>query len=141
MKFVTIFLRHASLQFLWGTLITIAIIFVVGTIDIVRLSNALFVTAGVLLFFSRALFRPTEAGFGRYSTKGLKPEEFVLIENGEDIKVEFKPSPNEDEEMKFSEEEKKNHPSLYWLSIFLRTWGISITLIFYAIFVHQIFGN
>jgi hypothetical protein len=141
MNLFTIFLRYASIQFLWGTLIAIAISYIVGMTNIVRLSNTLFVTAGILIYFGYALFRPKEAGLGIYSIKGLKPEEFVRIQNGKKIKVEFELSENEDENNKFSEEEKNKYPFLYWLSIFIRTWGISFTLIFYAIFVHQIFGN
>lgn len=141
MKFIAIFLKHASLQFLWGTLISLIILGIWGSSSVTQVSDVLCVSAGIFLFFIGPIFLiPKEVGFNSQFQKHTRIESLVRLD-GEHIRVDFEPTNNDTSLLGLSEKEQKKYLILDRFIVFVKVFGISLTLFFYAIFIYQIFGN
>ena len=138
MKYSLIILKAIGHEILWGMLIGTCILIVswfYGYKDILQLTNILFISAGILLFFGPAFFSPKGLGFlPIWLVRGLRESKHEIISG----KVE----PSSDETLVWlSEEEQKTHLSLESFIVLINFFGIGTTLIFYSLVLYFIFGR
>ncbi len=131
-------IRTISIQIFWGFVIGTAILvasWLSGYRDVAQLSNILFISAFILLFFGSSWFRPEGIDLEpKYSMRSMsfdRPKlNTRLIESATDEVL-----------IGLSKEEQSLSPSLKGFLILTKQFGIGLAMFFYSIIFHWILAG
>lgn len=130
MKYLIPVVKQIFIQFTLGTIIEVVIIWVIRPDTLVEVSDTLFICASAFLFLGPIFLKPKELGIP-----------MQVAEDGQVAPpVEFESTDLDETLIGLSEEEQKRYLLADRFIVFIRTFGIGITLFFYSIFLPQIFG-
>lgn len=131
MKYLIPVVKQIFIQFALGTTIGVVIIWVISPDTLVEVSNTLFICASAFFILGPLFLKPKELGIP-----------MQIEENGQIAPpVKFESMDVDESLIGLSEEEQKRYLLADRFIVFIKIFGIGITLLFYSIFLYQIFGN